>query len=59
MRTLHIVQGDNGGDKITLEKAARRHLNIPKWVVPKSAVVGDGGFERGVTDSNAGLIGPH
>ena len=41
MRRLHIVQGDNGGDKTALERAARRNLKISRWIVPKSSVIGD------------------
>jgi hypothetical protein len=39
---LHIVQGGmDNGDKMWLEKAARRKLNSTSWVVPKSVRVGD------------------
>lgn len=38
MRSLHIVQGGiDNGDKAFLEKASRKSLNAPIWVVPKSA----------------------
>jgi ABC-type bacteriocin/lantibiotic exporter with double-glycine peptidase domain len=42
MATLHIVQGDIGLDKLELEKAARDHVRIRTWIVPKSARIGDG-----------------
>ena len=42
MRTLHIVQGGiENGDKAWLEKAARSGVRAPRWIVPKSAKVGD------------------
>ncbi|MBR0804329.1 HNH endonuclease [Bradyrhizobium japonicum] len=39
--SLHIVQGGVSGDKKRLEKAARQHLSIPRWIVPSCAVAGD------------------
>ncbi len=42
MRQLHIVQGGiDNGDKSFLEKASRKGLDAPIWVVPKSAMPGD------------------
>jgi predicted HNH restriction endonuclease len=41
-KKLHILQGGiDNGDKDWLEKAARRELNAPSWVVPKSVSIGD------------------
>lgn len=41
-RALHIVQGGiDNGDKRWLERAAARGLTTDRWVVPKSALVGD------------------
>lgn len=42
MPNLHIVQGGiDNGDKAWLEKAARKHLSAPAWIVPKSVAIGD------------------
>lgn len=42
MSALHIVQGGiDNGDKEWLEKAARKKLSSPAWVVPKSAMPSD------------------
>jgi hypothetical protein len=42
MAVLHIVQGGiDNGDKKQLERAARKNLSVPSWIVPKSAAVGD------------------
>jgi hypothetical protein len=42
MKSLHIVQGGiDNGDKDFLEKASRKGLDAPIWVVPKSAMPGD------------------
>lgn len=42
MNVLHIVQGGvENGDKVRLEKAARRKWSIDSWTVPKTAKVGD------------------
>jgi hypothetical protein len=42
MTALHIVQGGiENGDKKWLEKAARRKLRAPSWIVPKSVNLGD------------------
>jgi hypothetical protein len=41
-KTLHILQGGvQNGDKRWLETAARRGAGRKRWVVPKSATVGD------------------
>lgn len=42
MAVLHIVQGGiDNGDKKQLERAARKNLSVPSWIVPKSAAIGD------------------
>jgi HNH endonuclease len=39
---LHLVQGGiENGDKAWLERAARKRLDSPSWIAPKSAQVGD------------------
>lgn len=41
-KALHIVQGGiKNGDKAWLERAAKRRLRAKRWIVPKSAEVGD------------------
>lgn len=42
IRPLHIVHGGiDNGDKRTLERVGLRGGNVSKWIVPKSAAVGD------------------
>lgn len=41
MTILHIVQGDQHGDKRFLERAARERICAKIWTVPKKANVGD------------------
>ncbi|MCR4319879.1 MAG: hypothetical protein NUV74_06030 [Candidatus Brocadiaceae bacterium] len=42
MKALHIVQGGiDNGDKSWLERASKKNLDAPIWVVPKSAIPGD------------------
>jgi hypothetical protein len=41
MIKLHIVQGDEVGDKKLLEKAAQNHMSTRSWIVPKTAKIGD------------------
>jgi 5-methylcytosine-specific restriction endonuclease McrA len=39
---LHVVQGGvDNGDKASLEKSGRRGFKVERWMVPKSAVIGD------------------
>jgi hypothetical protein len=41
-KVLHVVQGGvDNGDKASLEKSGERGFKVDRWMVPKSAAVGD------------------
>jgi 5-methylcytosine-specific restriction endonuclease McrA len=41
-KVLHIVQGGvDNGDKASLERSVKRGFRVDRWMVPKSAAIGD------------------
>jgi hypothetical protein len=41
-KVLHVVQGGvDNGDKASLEKSGKRGSRVDRWMVPKSAAIGD------------------
>jgi hypothetical protein len=45
-RVLHVVQGGvDNGDKASLERSGKSGFRVGRWMVPKSAAIGDELFE--------------